>query len=358
MAASLAEPAGRLPARSSLQRAPQAGQMTGTRPLMGMHLARDRQQAKAPGVLTEELAVVGAAGKGQAEAGALGEAAETAGVRGGAAPPRETAGKGLTLRQAGTAGTPPAGAARARPEVRPLADSLLCHTLLASCRQSRASSRAANQVSSHGHQCEARSMCTGSWQGGSRGGRGRSARGDDREGQYGRSGQAWQPRGRPDEPALPRAPQLADKLQGEALYGVNPVLGALQALRRDCHTLYVQEGQQLLGTQLMLSYSPYRAFPCTCTARRDVDGCLTNFLPSQWQKIKWRLPQSNADLRTSTQHHCCCAFPQVPATATLLLITYFCGQYQIRDSMTKAICIMQQMMARRRRMAFPRRSQP
>ena len=76
----------------------------------------------------------------------------------------------------------------------------------------------------------------GSWQGGSaRGGRGGP-------GQHRQPGSAWQGRGRLDEQGAPRAPQLADKLRGEALYGVNPVLGALKAWRRDCHTLYVQEG--------------------------------------------------------------------------------------------------------------------
>ena len=74
----------------------------------------------------------------------------------------------------------------------------------------------------------------GSWQGGSaRGGRAGP-------GQYRQPGSTWQGRGSADE--QPRVPQLADKLQGEALYGVNPVLGALKAWRRECHTLYVQEG--------------------------------------------------------------------------------------------------------------------
>ena len=92
--------------------------------------------------------------------------------------------------------------------------------------------------------CEAELVCAGSWQGGpARGGRGPRLRENDRDGQYGRPGNAWQPRSRTDDPGVPRAPQLADKLQGEALYGVNPVLGALQAMRRDCTTLYVQEGQ-------------------------------------------------------------------------------------------------------------------
>ena len=36
--------------------------------------------------------------------------------------------------------------------------------------------------------------------------------------------------------------QLKDLLKGEALYGVNPVLGALEAMRREVYTLYVQEG--------------------------------------------------------------------------------------------------------------------
>ena len=132
---------------------------------------------------------------------------------------------------------------------------------------------------------------------------------------------------------MPRAPQLADKLQGEALYGVNPVLGALQALRRDCHTLYIQEGQLLLGMQLSWPMHGFVVlfaiwgFFCPDCARRDAHGCLTNFLPSQWQKIKWRLPQSDADLRTSTQHHCCCAFPQVPAT-TFAFTNDLYGQHQ------------------------------
>ena len=79
-------------------------------------------------------------------------------------------------------------------------------------------------------------MHVGSWQEGSvRGGRGGP-------GQYRQPGSTWQGRDRLDEQAAPRAPQLADKLRGEALYGVNPVLGALKAWRRECHTLYVQEG--------------------------------------------------------------------------------------------------------------------
>lgn len=118
--ASLEVPAGRLPARNSPQQAPQAGQMIGTLPLMAMHPARDRQVDKDPGELIEELAVAGAAGKGAAGVEEVAGAAETAGVRGGARPRRETDGKGLTLRQAETAGAPRAEAARARPEVRVL----------------------------------------------------------------------------------------------------------------------------------------------------------------------------------------------------------------------------------------------
>lgn len=87
-----------------------------------------------------------------------------------------------------------------------------------------------------------------------RGGRVPRPRENDREGQYGRPGNAWQPRDRSDEPSAPRAPQLADKLQGEALYGVNPVLGALQAMRRGCHTLYVQEGQCALVHAALVPY--------------------------------------------------------------------------------------------------------
>ncbi len=97
-------------------------------------------------------------------------------------------------------------------------------------------------------------MDTGSWRGGSgRGGRGRN----DREDQYGRSGNTWQPRDRVDDPAMPRAPQLADKLKGEALYGVNPVIGALQAMRRECHTLYIQEGQSALTSFYQPCHKPH-----------------------------------------------------------------------------------------------------
>ena len=41
--------------------------------------------------------------------------------------------------------------------------------------------------------------------------------------------------GKAAAPEGPKAPQLRDQLQGEALYGVNPVLGALEALRREVH---------------------------------------------------------------------------------------------------------------------------
>ena len=99
--------------------------MNGTCPLVGMHLARDKQKAKVPGVLIEGMEV-GDAGKGAVRAGVegLGEAAETAGVRGGAVPLRETDGRGAKLRQAETAGAPQAEAVRARPEVHPLTVSL------------------------------------------------------------------------------------------------------------------------------------------------------------------------------------------------------------------------------------------
>lgn len=128
----------------------------------------------------------------------------------------------------------------------------------------------------------------------------------DREGQYG------QPRGHPWEAsAVPKAPQLADKLQGEALYGVNPVLGALQAKRRECHTLYVQECEStglrkpfLVMLMAFLSQTLYMNMLPEQSA-----GCLTNFLPSQWQKIKWRLPKSKAGLRTSTPAPLLLRFP-------------------------------------------------
>ena len=85
---------------------------------------------------------------------------------------------------------------------------------------------------------------------------------NDRYGQYGRPGNAWQPGGRTDDPSVPRAPQLADKLQGEALYGVNPVLGALQAMRRDCTTLYVQEGQSApIHPPVSPQYGRHPSFP-------------------------------------------------------------------------------------------------
>ncbi|EIE24249.1 SpoU rRNA methylase family protein [Coccomyxa subellipsoidea C-169] len=58
--------------------------------------------------------------------------------------------------------------------------------------------------------------------------------------------QRWQSRDGPSangqESSSGRA--LRDGLQGEAVYGVNPVLGALQAMRREVHVLYVQEATE------------------------------------------------------------------------------------------------------------------
>ena len=134
-AASPVGPAGHLLARSNPQPAPQAGQMIGTCPLIAVPLARGKQEAKAPGVIIEEGAA-GKAGKGaaRAEAEDLGEAAEAAGVRGGALPPRDKDGKGVTLRQAETAGAPQTEAVRAKPEVHPLTVSLLLCRLPFACR--------------------------------------------------------------------------------------------------------------------------------------------------------------------------------------------------------------------------------
>ena len=73
----------------------------------------------------------------------------------------------------------------------------------------------------------------------------------------------------------PKAPQLRDQLQGEALYGVNPVLGALEALRREVHALYVQEGEYSNKTWAVMPEDSARV-PYQFPAVR------------QWQKIKWR----------------------------------------------------------------------
>ena len=128
----------------------------------------------------------------------------------------------------------------------------------------------------------------------------------DREGQYG------QPKRPPWEvSAVPRAPQLADKLQGEVLYGVNPVLGALQAKRRECHTLYVQEcestGPRMFFLVMLIAFLSQTL--CVNVLQEQSAGCLTNFLPSQWQKIKWRLPKRKAGLRTSTPAPLLLRFP-------------------------------------------------
>ena len=110
---------------------------------------------------------------------------------------------------------------------------------------------------------------------------------------------------------MPKAPQLADKLQGEALYGVNPVLGALQAKRREHHTLYVQECEStgLRKPFLVMLIAFLSRTLCMSMLPEQSAGCLTNFLPSQWQKIKWRLPKSKAGLRTSTPAPLLLRFP-------------------------------------------------
>ncbi|BDA46054.1 rRNA methyltransferase 1, mitochondrial [Coccomyxa sp. Obi] len=92
----------------------------------------------------------------------------------------------------------------------------------------------------------------GAWDRGStrerqRGGRQGGGNNWGRERREGREGgQRWAPRDGPS--ASGNSPgsggSLRNVLQGEALYGVNPVLGALQALRREVHTLYVQEATE------------------------------------------------------------------------------------------------------------------
>lgn len=63
---------------------------------------------------------------------------------------------------------------------------------------------------------------------------------------YGPRSQGWERDGGGARPMAGNggggAGRLFDALRGEALYGVNPVLGALEAGRRDVHVLYVQDG--------------------------------------------------------------------------------------------------------------------
>jgi hypothetical protein len=74
--------------------------------------------------------------------------------------------------------------------------------------------------------------------------------GSSRQGAWGQQGR-WAGQdsrnGPPRGAIIDKPKQLRDQVTGEALYGINPVLGALQALRRDVHVLYVQEGEDSLS---------------------------------------------------------------------------------------------------------------
>lgn len=92
-----------------------------------------------------------------------------------------------------------------------------------------------------------------------------------REGREGREGgQRWAPRDGPSasgsSPGSGRT--LRDVLQGEALYGVNPVLGALQALRREAHTLYVQESARPVSLCNLVMLMYFRALVLGCASHR------------------------------------------------------------------------------------------
>lgn len=158
--------------------------------------------------------------------------------------------------------------------------------------------------------------------GSTRGGRG-GASWNDRTGQYGERGRAWQPRGDPD---APRLPQLADKIVGEVLYGVNPVLGALQAMRRDCHTLYVQEGQ----SSCYACESPAAHLTCRCVPRSSAllicqqwyfqwhaflsRGAQTQRVPYQFpatdhgRRSNGGYPRPKQGFAQARSTSCCCAF--------------------------------------------------
>ncbi len=79
----------------------------------------------------------------------------------------------------------------------------------------------------------------------------------------GREGmQRWQSRDGPSANGLESSSgrALRDGLQGEAVYGVNPVLGALQAMRREVHVLYVQEGGPPESLRAQLLCLPWLVF--------------------------------------------------------------------------------------------------
>ena len=53
----------------------------------------------------------------------------------------------------------------------------------------------------------------------------------------------------PERVGDPRLRKLKDEWQGDALFGINPVLAALRAGRREARVLYVQEGKLKLNSQ-------------------------------------------------------------------------------------------------------------
>ena len=124
-------------------------------------------------------------------------------------------------------------------------------------------------------------------------GRGRGRReagfgGNSGEGEPWRRRQEDRPHSGPEGP---KSAQLKDLLKGEALYGINPVLGALEAMRREVHTLFVQEGAPS-GFPMPASGGKlaYCGGVVSTVTGRVSPGALPISCLCQWQKIKWRLP--------------------------------------------------------------------
>lgn len=101
-------------------------------------------------------------------------------------------------------------------------------------------------------------------QGSSRGRREGGRQGGNSWGRGG--GQQWAPREAYRDKDSSPGKALRDGLQGEALYGISPVLGALQAMRRTVHALYIQEGVHLLQLSGVPIFSQqqavHAAYPC------------------------------------------------------------------------------------------------
>ena len=117
----------------------------------------------------------------------------------------------------------------------------------------------------------------------SQGNRGQDRRGGGYDGQGGYGVEGGRPRTvwqeRHDEKKRSRtSPTLAERLQGEALYGLNPVREALASGRREVHQVWVQEGSDAASDQSLLRAVDALGLAVERVSKHDMN-MLTNSRP-------------------------------------------------------------------------------